>query len=382
MEVEQVPHMKGGVGKASYSNNSSLQKVVISKVKSTVEETALEVYSNILPECMRIGELGCSSGPTALTVTSYILDAIMSSSQFLDDEMNKKKPLTFQVFLNDLPGNDFNTLFQLLSSFYERLKNKNGDKFKPLCFVMAMPGSFHGRLFPNNSMHTIHSSNSLHWLSKVPNGLVSETGEAHNKDNIYITKTSPGVLVKAYLSQFQEDFTIFLRCRSEEMVVGGCMVLTIMGSVISNDPKHILEIVGRVLSDMVFEGIIEEKSVGNFNVPIYCPTVMEVRNMIEEEGSFWLRKLEAYELAWDTGFSEAEAKTNNTNINDDDEVDKLNRGTYVSNYMRAVLEPIMIKHFGKSVMDDLFERFTQKIIEFTANENWPHIYFGISLTKK
>ncbi|XP_062080007.1 probable methyltransferase TCM_000331 [Humulus lupulus] len=156
MAAEQVFAMNSGAGKASYANNSSLQEIVISKVKAIIEEKALEVYCNTLPECMRIAELGCSSGPTALTATSYILDVVMSHCS---SQMNKNKSLTFQVFLNDLPGNDFNNIFQSLSSFYERLKiHKKGDLFDPFCFVMAMPGSFYGRLFPNNSLHLIHSS--------------------------------------------------------------------------------------------------------------------------------------------------------------------------------------------------------------------------------
>ncbi|XP_062076788.1 probable caffeine synthase MTL2 isoform X2 [Humulus lupulus] len=353
--------------------------MVISKVRARVEESALEAYCNIFPDCMRIADLGCSSGPNSLAVTSYILDAIVNQMTMM------KKPLTFQVFLNDLPGNDFNTVFQSLSSFYERLKkkkNEKGDKFdRPLCFVMAMPGSFYERLFPNNFIHFFLSSYSLHWLSKTPKGLVSETGEAHNKGNIYITKASPDVVGKAYSCQFQENFTTFLRYRSEEIVIGGCMVLTMIGSAISNDPKHVLEIMGRALNDMVFEGIVEEKSLDNFNMPVYCPTAKEVRMVIEDEGSFKLQKLEVFEIAWDAGLNEEKGKIIHSIIVDDDNIDKYNRGKYVSDYMRAVLEPILMKQFGESIMDDLFERFTHKIIESMANENWHYINLAISLTK-
>ncbi|KAF4352362.1 hypothetical protein F8388_024474 [Cannabis sativa] len=396
MKDEQVLPMKGGVGNGSYAENSSMENVVISKVRGIVEEGALEVYGNILPDCMRIAELGCSVGPNCLAMPSYILEAIMSSLISSDHEHIKKKliePLTFQVFLNDLLGNDFNTIFQSLSSFYERFDNNNnnkeiiikGDKFDHpcSCFVMAMPGSFYGRLFPNNFIHLFHSSYSLHWLSKVPRGLISlETGEGHNKRNIYITKTSPDVVAKAYLTQFQQDFTTFLRFRSQEIVSGGCMVLTMMGSIISNDPKHKMEILGRALDDMVSQGIIEAKCLANFNIPVYCPTAKEVREVIEEEGSFELRKLEAFQVDWDAGFIEEKEKiNNNNNINDWDDIDKYNRGKYISDYIRAIFEPMLEKQFGKTVMDDLFERFTHRIIESMANENWHYINLVMSLTK-
>ena len=58
---------------------------------------------------------------------------------------------------------------------------------------------------------------------------------------------------KAYLDQFEEDFIMFLRCRAEEIVSGGGMILTFIGSIESNNPKSLSEILGRALNDMVLE---------------------------------------------------------------------------------------------------------------------------------
>ena len=138
-----------------------LQKAAISIVKPTLKESVREVYGTIFPECLRMADLGCSSGPNAFAVVFEILDAIDTTGRCLN-----KKPPVFQVFLNDLPRNDFNTLFHSLPSFYERLAKEKGPEFGP-CFVAVMPGSFYGRLFPNNTMHIIHSSYSVHWLRQV-----------------------------------------------------------------------------------------------------------------------------------------------------------------------------------------------------------------------
>ncbi|GMN37323.1 hypothetical protein TIFTF001_006724 [Ficus carica] len=88
--------------------------------------------------------------PNTLAVVSDILDTIDATCRCLN-----KKPSVFQVFLNDLPGNDFNTIFQSLPSFYERLEIEKGSKFGP-CFITGMPGSFCGRLYPTNFIHIIH----------------------------------------------------------------------------------------------------------------------------------------------------------------------------------------------------------------------------------
>ncbi|KHN00521.1 Salicylate O-methyltransferase [Glycine soja] len=79
-------------------------------------------------------------------------------------------------------------------------------------------------------MHFVHFSSSLHWLSKVPEGI------DNNKGNIYIGSTSPSNVPRAYYEQFQKDFSVFLKCRAEEIVEGGRMVLTVMGRR-SGDPS-------------------------------------------------------------------------------------------------------------------------------------------------
>lgn len=135
-------------------------------MKPILEESVVGVYYSVTPECLRIADLGCSSGPNTLVVASEIMDIIDAASQCLSNH----QPPAFQVFLNDLPGNDFNTIFESLPGFYKRLEKEKGSKFGP-CFISGMPGSFYGRLFPTNFLHFIHSSYSLHFLSQVFNYL-------------------------------------------------------------------------------------------------------------------------------------------------------------------------------------------------------------------
>lgn len=57
-----------------------------------------------------------------------------------------------------------------------------------------------------------------------------------NKGSIYITERSPQEVSKAYVDQFNVDFSLFLRLRSEELIVGGKMVLIFLGR---ESPLHI-----------------------------------------------------------------------------------------------------------------------------------------------
>ncbi|MBA0766419.1 hypothetical protein Gotri_015464, partial [Gossypium trilobum] len=99
----------------------------------------------------------------ALLVVSEIIDTIDETCRRL-----KHPPPCLQAFLNDLPGNDFNAIFKyLLPSFYDRLEIEKGNKFAiNKCFVAGVAGSFYGRLFPPNSLHFVHSSYAIMWISK------------------------------------------------------------------------------------------------------------------------------------------------------------------------------------------------------------------------
>lgn len=138
-----------------------MQSKVMSKVKPMLEESIKSLYCTSVPSSFKVADFGCSSGPNALQVASDIIDIVDTLSSSFDRE-----PPTFQFFLNDQFRNDFNNIFESLPYFYERLQKEKGERLGS-CFVNATPGSFYGRLFPNNSMHFFHSSTSLHWLSQV-----------------------------------------------------------------------------------------------------------------------------------------------------------------------------------------------------------------------
>ncbi|XP_074313378.1 S-adenosyl-L-methionine:benzoic acid/salicylic acid carboxyl methyltransferase 3-like [Silene latifolia] len=360
MEVEKVFHMKKGVDHTSYARNSLLQRTISSQAGPIIVESARKVYDTLRPECLMMAEMGCSSGPNSLLLVSKIIDVIDEASRSINCQCPQ-----FGVFLNDLPGNDFNTLFNLLPNFNQGLQEAKGSGFRP-CFVSGIPKSFYGRVFPDKFLHFVHSSNSLHWLSQVPKGLVSENGEALNKGNIVLAKSSPPEIHKAYYAQFESDFTLFLRSRSREMVSGGGMVVVLTGSINSDDPDSMLELVGPILQDMVLKGVIEQEKVDEFNMPLYTPTVEEVRKLVEAEESFALNKLETFTTDWSVDTSqtlETQAK-------------------FVAKTIRAVVEPLITTAFGHAVMDDLFLMSETRVKERIAKKTGEFFNIVLSVTKK
>lgn len=130
-------------------------------VKHITIETILDLYITITPQSLGIADLGCSSGPNTLSAIKEIINAVKGSSR-----KNQLPAPEFRVTLNDLPSNDFNSIFKALPDLYKELDNGT-NSMRPHVFISAVPGSFYGRLFPSNSLHFVHSSYSMHWLSKV-----------------------------------------------------------------------------------------------------------------------------------------------------------------------------------------------------------------------
>ncbi|XP_019414079.1 PREDICTED: 7-methylxanthosine synthase 1-like [Lupinus angustifolius] len=341
--TEQVLHMNDGVGDTSYAKNSSHQRSGVLKGKPILEESMRRLYCNMLPKCLKVADLGCASGPNALMVVNDIIDIVESTSF----NFNISAPI-FQFYMNDLPSNDFNTIFKSLAQFYETLEEKKGPGFGP-CFINATPGTFYKRLFPNNSIHFVHSSYSVHWLSQPPKELTNGA-ETLNKDNIYVTSTIPPETHKAYLRQFQHDFKLFLKSRSEELVPGGVMFLTFVGREDIPQIRTVIGLLGMVLNDMVVENLIEEVKLESFNMPMYGPTEDEAKAVIEEEGSFTIQRLESIIVGWDA------------NINED-ELDENMRCEFIAKNFRAITETLLKARFGEDIMDELYLRLKDKLVQ-------------------
>ncbi|KAM7272344.1 hypothetical protein ACFE04_027007 [Oxalis oulophora] len=333
MELMKVLHMNKGDGDTSYAKNSTVQENIISFAKPVTQQALLEMLSKGVPESLGIADLGCSSGANTLKVITEIIGVVYVKCS----DLGCPSP-ELRVALNDLPSNDFNDIFLQLPDFYKNLKAEKGTEVLP-CYICAMPGSFYGRLFPNRSLHFVHSSSSLHWLSQVPPSLESNGKTNLNKGKVYISKSSPQRVLDAYALQFQNDFSLFLRSRSSEIIPGGRMVLSFMGRS-SFDPTtpdscYQWELLANALMSMVSEGLVEEEKLDSFNAPYYAPCADELMTEIAKEGSFCMDKLEAFEVDWD-----------GSGHGDNTIFATLSRGQRVAKTIRAVVESMVEDHFG------------------------------------
>ncbi|XP_059437776.1 probable jasmonic acid carboxyl methyltransferase 2 [Corylus avellana] len=163
------------------------------------------------------------------------------------------------------------------------------------------------------------------------------------------------------------------------MVPGGHMVLTFqaMGSnrkadFSSNKNCTIWELLGITLNDMFLEGKAEEAKLDRFNLPFYAPTVEEVRDVIQTEGSFNIQRLETFEVDWDSNMDDSNKSFG---------FDKPTRVKYVAMSIRVVAEPILASCFGEEIMDDLFDMFSNNLEEYLEVEEGKYTNMIISMNK-
>ncbi|CAK9137465.1 LAMT/FAMT [Ilex paraguariensis] len=326
--------MNGGDGIYSYTKNSEYQREASNNVKEMIDMTIVEKldvkHLTFASRSIHLADLGCSVGPNTFIAMQNVMAAMEKKyyAQSLPSE-----DLEFQVFFNDHISNDFNTLFASLPV---------DRKY----FGVGVPGSFYDRLFPSSSLHFVHSSYALHWLSKVPEKLLDKNSSTWNKGKIHYTGASDEVM-KAYAAQFESDMENFLDARAKEIVVGGMMVL-IMQSLPDNIDHSktptgvIFKFVEDGLMDMVNAGIISEPQVDMFNLPVYSASAKEMTRLIESNGCFSIEKMELID-----------PRSKDAPIN----------AQAVIMHVRAAMEGVIVKHFGRDIVDDLFEHISQKCME-------------------
>ncbi|KAL7240153.1 hypothetical protein ACSBR2_005928 [Camellia fascicularis] len=330
--------MNGGDGANSYSKNSRYQVEAINVVKEMIKEaiaknldvTSLGFSSNTI----RIADLGCSVGPNTFMAMKNILEAI--EGKYHSKNLTTEIP-EFQLFFNDHASNDFNTLFTTLPPDRQY-------------FAAGVPGSFYGRLFPKSSIHLMYSSFALQWLSKVPEELLDNGSLAWNKGKIHYTIASKEI-ADVYAAQFAKDMDTFFNARADEIIVGGMMILIMPGLAdgvqYSQDPScPFFYAFNQSLLDMVKLGMIDEDEVDSFNLPLYATSPKEMTKLVERNGCFSIERMEV---------------SNTRPQNDGPPIVP----AIVTHY-KVGLEGIFTKHFGRKIVNELFERTLNKSAEISS----------------
>ncbi|KAG5628388.1 hypothetical protein H5410_000105 [Solanum commersonii] len=178
-------------------------------------------------------------------------------------------------------------------------------------------------------------------LFMIPKELLDEKSSTWNKGLIHYGTSNIDV-VNAYIAQFEKDMEIFFNARAEEIVPGGMMVFISPFS----SYTRLVEFFGSSLMDLVNEGKLDESLVDSFNLPMYFPSPQDMTKVVEKNGCFSIEKME---LAY------PKSKL----------VDEIDAKTFIIN-LRAVLEGLLINHFGSKIAEEVCARTLLKSEEIST----------------
>uniref|UniRef100_A0A0D9WAV6 Jasmonate O-methyltransferase n=1 Tax=Leersia perrieri TaxID=77586 RepID=A0A0D9WAV6_9ORYZ len=376
LDEMHFPHI-GGQGESSYLKNSQAQSQNLQMMMHALEETLEKVHLHPRGPgklLLTAADLGCSCGRNTLIIADAIVQHITKLCHTYrgKDGDNDDVDPEFFFYFSDLPNNDFNTLFHLLPQHAAAADDGNGRRY----FAAAVPGSFHDRLFPERSINVFTSTFCLHWLSQVPKEVADKLSPAYNKGKVFVHSASEETGV-AYRRQFQSDMARFLRCRAKEMKPGGAMFLVFLGRPSSStgptDQGHSLRLFGAMFEDswrdLIGEGIVDAERMDSFNVPSYAATLEEFREVVDDDGSFVVNRLELV-----MGGRVAV---------DGDSDDRRAVGRRVANNQRSVFGPLVEAHIGKALADELFVRVQSRAeacAEEIVDEMRVHMHIVCSLS--
>nr|QCS27650.1 salicylic acid methyltransferase [Conocephalum salebrosum] len=338
-----IQGMTQGEGENSYTKNSSVQATLMRKILPKFFDV---MKSMTLPDpdgAFRIADLGCSSGPNTVANVEAIIEQVRAS--YKEEGLGDSVP-EIQVYFQDLPTNDFNTLFKHLfaqpNSEVETVRNY---------MSAAVPGSYCDRLFPKSTINIAMSSFALHWLAQVPDAVRDRESPAYNGGHTDIYRSSLAT-IQAYAEQADKDLDNFLAARAHEVAPGGLIFLTF--AIRQSEFPYIYEptihLQEEVWNALVLEDVVSAEVRDSYNIPYYFRTLEDVNKQVEKYGSvFEVQKEEVIKLNDDLSLMGTEnlREAARARVN-------VNRGTSTG-YFEAF--------FGKTATDLFYERWEDAIYE-------------------
>ncbi|XP_077234492.1 gibberellic acid methyltransferase 2-like [Tasmannia lanceolata] len=347
-DLHTILSMQGGDDETSYAKNSEAMASAITLSKPLILQgiKSMKLFEGDNMS-LRIADLGCATGSNTLATIELVVESLRN--QYHNEKVHEPE---FEAFFSDLPSNDFNSLFRSLPMVEDNKKQRY--------YAAGVPGSFYHRLFARGKLHIAVSLSALHWLSKIPEGVLDKRLPAWNKGRAWIDSAKEEV-IDAYAKQSAEDLKAFLQCRREEIVEGGMLFILMAGRPGSQPPENQLgdpvsrakhpftNSMDQAWEDLLNEGLIDEEKRDTFNIPAYMRSIDEVKAAFDQCNGFKIQILEHHKIAEHSKEKQEEWIR-----------DPVSYGQFKANLVRATMKSIFEAHLGPDLSEELFKRFERR----------------------
>src|SRR5579871_674544 len=188
-------------GRGVYNANSALQAQGGLLGLQLLEKAAAEIAPYDGSTAIVIADYGSSEGRNSLA-------PMRAAIRILRERFGPERPIV--VTHTDLPANDFSSLFELVETSPESYARDDDN-----VFPVAVGRSFFRRVLPSAHVDLGWSSYAAMWLSRIP---------CPNPGHVF-ARAARGAVGDAFARQGREDWEAFLTVRSQELRLGGRLIV-------------------------------------------------------------------------------------------------------------------------------------------------------------
>lgn len=227
-----------------YNANCQPQKSAVDLTTPYIHEAIdlLDVALSSNP--IIIADFGSAHGANSIVAMKLMIQLLKETKKIQDDK-------SILVVHNDLPTNDWKTLFNLLE------KDKSYH-------AVASGRSFYEQCFPPETLACGFSSTSLHWLTKKPCNITNYCA---------INSTNNTTEREAFQQQAKLDLASFFEHRSRELAPNGVLVLNI--PCMNADGSVGFDIGLKTLYESAKDVGLTEQELLDYSIPIYYRSFQE-----------------------------------------------------------------------------------------------------------
>jgi len=251
-----------------YDHHSEYQQRVAATGSELIQDAVSRTPALPPGSSFVIADYGCSTGKSSAAAMRTAVDATRATEPTRE----------IAAIHNDVPTNDWNTLFANLADDPDGYSHAPGPPVVPLASAV----SFFDAAAPAGTVNLGMSFSAAHWLRTQPDVRVP---------GFYFSETS-GAARTSLAEQADADWTRFLEMRARDLAHGARLVVQMVGTTTPPPPaepqvtaRALLQAMAEVAAAMADDGLLDPGAVERYLLPVYARTTEEAQRPLSATGS-------------------------------------------------------------------------------------------------